>query len=477
MQNIREQRTIASFEYYISCFVIIKMDRSLCNTIVEEKEGTQTTIELIDVMKECSKNKDSLIGNGLTIEESVTYENIKDTLSPKCSPGGCISKYPSYTGLVGIILALCNSCLVFCLLPLHNILTQPNHWYEFMTISVFGFIGLFSAGFVLSCSVWMDLGFIKTWKNFFVVYSLSALTWLSLNTAYYIVWVIILEFNPPMPLNIHVCGILTLLIVMMSFWFILPTRLRSSQKFMKRYIYFCLAQIYRNACVWGYFFLARIFLIIDPGYQWTLAIILFIVRGFNGKVLTNLCYKAAACEKRIISITCQHEVGCRHAVFLCVALSLLASTSTSFLCLGFDFCINFIICVKILWDEKIKKRVIPVEQNMNLQELALNEKVVYIVPLTYCICFLMAYYGPNAGIIGNVKNTSWHFGMVEDISKPIFFMGVLFLIDLVSIMLWVVLLKVFTHLRFFDGYLQLQKDAWLIMAVQEAYALNEVTKF
>jgi len=52
-------------------------------------------------------------------------------------------------------------------------------------------------------------------------------------------------------------------------------------------------------------------------------------------------------------------------------------------------------------------------------------------------------------------------------------MGVLFLIDLVSIMLWVVLLKVFTQLRFFDGYLQLQKDAWLIMAVQEAYALNE----
>ena len=48
--------------------------------MVEEKEGTQTTIELIDVMKECSKNKDSLIGNGLTIEESVTYENIKDTL-------------------------------------------------------------------------------------------------------------------------------------------------------------------------------------------------------------------------------------------------------------------------------------------------------------------------------------------------------------------------------------------------------------
>ena len=169
MQNITEQRTIIIFECSILCWFVIKMDGSIHDTMVEEKRRSQTTIELIEVMNEYSKSKDSLIGNGLIMDESLTSDNIKSTFSPKCSPGECISKYPSYTGIVGIILALCNSCLVFCLLPLHNILTHPNHWYEFMTISVFGFIGLFSAGFVLSCSVWMDLGFIKTWKNFFVV--------------------------------------------------------------------------------------------------------------------------------------------------------------------------------------------------------------------------------------------------------------------------------------------------------------------
>ena len=97
------------------CFVITKMDKSFCNNIVEGKVGTHTTIELIEVMNECSKSKDSLIGNGLTMDESLTSDNIKNTFSPKCSPGECISKYPSYTGVVGIILALCNSCLVFCL--------------------------------------------------------------------------------------------------------------------------------------------------------------------------------------------------------------------------------------------------------------------------------------------------------------------------------------------------------------------------
>ena len=397
------------------------------------------------------------------------HENGRDTLVNENIP-----RYYFLTGGAGIPFGLLSSCLIFCLWPLHNIFMEPGYWYEFMTISVFGFIGLFAAAFILNCSIWMNLKSVKTWKNFIILYLVSAFTWIIVNVTYYIVWTYILQLRPPMPFNIHVCGIATLVIVMLTFWLIFPIQLRSSKLFWKRYMYFFAAQIFRNACVWEYFFLGRLFVIIDPNYQWILAIVMQLVKDFNGRILTNLCYKAASCKNREILLTCLHEAGCRHAVFLCVALALLATTTTSFICLGFDFAINFSICIKIIWEQKKQNRTLTLEDNTSLQILALNEKVVYIVPLTYFICFLFAYYGPNAMIIGNVKNTSWHFGMVRDISLPLYLMGLLFLIDLLSISLWTFLLRKICSISYIDGYMLIQKKVWLIMAIQEAYAMNEV---
>ena len=387
-----------------------------------------------------------------------------------------ISKHYAWSGGLGIILALFNSCLIFCLLPQHNILLEPHFWYEFMTVSVFGFIGLFAAGFVLNISVWMDLDNMCTWKNVLIVYLISGSVWILLNSVYYLFWTYLLELCPPMPLNIHFCGILTLFVTLCGTWFVFPHELRKSSGFLNRYIYFSLSQIFRNGCIWMYFLLARLFIVINTCHQWTLVIVLYLIREVNGRVLTKLCYKAAACDKTIIAVTCQHEVGCRHAVFLCVALSLLASTSTSFLCLALDFGVNLMLCIKIIRHHKFNNNINnpPTKDSIWIQELALNEKVVYIVPLAYSICFLVAYYGPNAKIIGNVKNDLWHFGTVENISRPLYLMGTLFFIDFASVILWIILLKKMCKIDFIDGFLQIQKQAWLIMAVQEAYALNEV---
>ena len=378
-----------------------------------------------------------------------------------------------WSGASGIMFALLNSCLIFCLWPQHNIFIEPSYWFEFMTVSVFGFIGLFSACFILNCSIWMHIKSITTLRNFISLYIVSAFTWVLVNITYYLIWTAVLGLRAPMPLNIHVCGITTLVVVMVAFWFLFPMEIRSSKDFSKRYCYYFSSQLFRNMCVWEYFFLGRLFVIIDPRYQWTLAIIMQIVKEVNGRILTYLCYKAASCRNSFIRITCLHEAGCRHAVFLCVALALLATNTTSFLCLGFDFAINFCLCVKIILRQR-KNNVPIIRDNIELQILALNEKVVYIVPLAYCICFLLAYYGPNARIIGNVKNTSWHFGMVKNISAPLYMMLALFSIDLISILLWTFLLKKFCSISYLDGYLYIQKGMWLVMAIQEAYALNEV---
>ena len=380
-----------------------------------------------------------------------------------------------WSGASGIVFALVNSCFIFCAWPQHHIFTEPNFWHEFMTTAAVGFIGLFSASFILNCEIWMNIKSIKSWKNFIILYFISALSWILANAGYYYIYSIILKLSPPMPLNIHVCGILTLIAALSSLWLLIPAQLRSSNMFWRRYAYYVLAQIFRYVAVLEYFVLSWLFVVIYEEYQFIIAIMLPVIRDINGRVLAEVCYKAAGTKTAEIKVTCIHEMGCRHAVFLSVAISLLATKKTAALALGLDVAVNFLICIKIIWRTQTQKDVIAIEDDVELQVLALKEKIVpCVVPLSYCICLMVAYFGPNAGIIGNVGNTSWHFGKVENLGQPLHIMGILFLVHLISIVLWSVLLKKFCKITYLDGYMYIQKKFWLIMAIHEAYALNEV---
>ena len=116
-----------------------------------------------------------------------------------------------------------------------------------------------------------------------------------------------------------------------------------------------------------------------------------------------------------------------------------------------------------------------IENDVDLQELALNEKVVFVVPLAYCICASVACIGPNAWIIGNIYNESWHFGRVEDFSEPVKIMALLFGLDIITIALMYILLKIFCKISYYKAFMYIQKKFWLFMAIHEAFSLNEVS--
>ena len=115
------------------------------------------------------KKKDSSKGEEVKSKENNTSK-WEDENDDQKLVNESIPHYYAWTGASGIVFALLNSCFIFCVWPQHNIFTEPSFWYEFMTVSVFGFIGLFSACFVLNCSIWMNLESIKTWKNFICLY-------------------------------------------------------------------------------------------------------------------------------------------------------------------------------------------------------------------------------------------------------------------------------------------------------------------
>ena len=112
-----------------------------------------------------------------------------------------------------------------------------------------------------------------------------------------------------------------------------------------------------------------------------------------------------------------------------------------------------------------------------IEELVLTERIETLLPLTYMICFAIAYYGPNAEILGSVKLTLWHYKSVLDIGSYMKNLFMLFVIDFLSLIINGIILRTTCNINIFKTFQNLQSEFWLIMAVQQAYASFEVLKF
>ena len=101
-----------------------------------------------------------------------------------------------------------------------------------------------------------------------------------------------------------------------------------------------------------------------------------------------------------------------------------------------------------------------------VHELLLNERLEAVIPIGYCLCYLMAYYGPNVVILATLTESN--------VEKTLRTMGMLFCIDISSILISGIVLWLICKINLFKYYLHSQKELWLIMASHEAYLLYEV---
>ena len=92
----------------------------------------------------------------------------------------------------------------------------------------------------------------------------------------------------------------------------------------------------------------------------------------------------------------------------------------------------------------------------------MNEIVEVMVPLCYLVCFIMAYYGPNAHVIGNILNSYWHFSAVEDVGESIAYLCLFFFVDLLSLMTCTILLQMYCRINLYNVFVTLQNEfGWL----------------
>ena len=92
--------------------------------------------------------------------------------------------------------------------------------------------------------------------------------------------------------------------------------------------------------------------------------------------------------------------------------------------------------------ERNEKDSLQLQKYRLVQDLALDEFVEVIMPIIYVTVVLVAFYGPNYSILGNIGCEKWYWLEIPDLTNFLTAMFRMFIIDLLAFMVtWFILWK------------------------------------
>ena len=214
--------------------------------------------------------------------------------------------------------------------------------------------------------------------------------------------------------------------------------------------------------------------------QWLMGLVLPIVRELNTWILNKLLNMSVETDKIVAKLITTISINVVHSFFVAIIISSMANQITSFCILGVDFTLNLYMCYKII---RMQRKIdVDVAENESMAQLKKGETfnlfaveaVEAFIPLILGMTIPLAYYGPNAGILGGIRNDYWHFKKINDIAVVIAELGLMFSIDVFSFILICFLLYQFCNIDFFYEGFQFMKIYWPIMAIKIGGKISQV---
>ena len=214
--------------------------------------------------------------------------------------------------------------------------------------------------------------------------------------------------------------------------------------------------------------------------QWILAFVLPLLRLINTKVHELLIKKACADDKSLTNIYVSITINANYALFIAVSIGSLATQLTSYLILSVEVLLNLYECYKII---KLGRRIeaesslhneLKEERKQAILTLVSIEILETMVPIIYAITFLIAYYGPNASILGGIQNSYWQFEAVENITPVLESVSKMILIDLSGSILIGALLWKYSAINLLKESCKVMKTYFSLFALKVGIILARV---
>ena len=360
------------------------------------------------------------------------------------------------------------------LIPVHDLIKYPKYWYEMPLQASFALIPCVAGNMLFRTAFYVNMESIKTHRNFqklLLACFFAVFLWQALG---YSIWTKFYRFRYPIPLNGFVGLFFIMFSMFLTIWFIFPPQLRKNVKLRTRIKSALLVIVLHNLVCIPYAGLKKILLVSPQQYQWIVSILLPLVRNFNNWISLKWLKKATNGDFVRAEIASNHAICSSHALMVVYIIGSVATFETSVAIFAIDFLINVYICIKII----ILKRstTLDIDKQIGLlQELVISEMVEVVIPLTYLLTFIVAYYGPNAELIGNVRNGYWQYSKTEDLVHTIEYVFMFLLVDVCSLIISATILWYFCRINFYRAYSEMMKEFGFAFTIQMGSALNGVS--
>ena len=359
------------------------------------------------------------------------------------------------SGIYSILIPIFSIALstIVTVIPQHNVILSPEYWYESIVVTFLGYFVVATAKTQLECSILMKSSWILTWRTFFILFFWASLGYLVPYIFIHLIWVYAMEYSNPMPFVGQICAMISYVPALIALWFQFPANLRlDDQKYRSRLIAYMTLFPLNILLALGYSQVSSLFFRVPAHLQWTISPFLPVVKIFNiwlrGKVVCKVAGENSLSTK-VVTICC---VGSLHSFSIAVLLGSKVTLTAACLVMVLDCIPNILACIKIVKLHRNKTNENRMHQNDALQCLSLKEFLELSIPAVYCASFVIAYYGPNADILGNVQNDYWQYERVENVFEKLTFNAIFFIIDSLRASLFLIVLWRYCNLNMFKTH-------------------------
>ena len=106
--------------------------------------------------------------------------------------------------------------------------------------------------------------------------------------------------------------------------------------------------------------------------------------------------------------------------------------------------------------------------------LVISETLEVLIPFIYAFTFLAAYFGQNAGNLGNIQNSYWQFEAMDDVAMEMYLLLTMVGIDVGVGILSAFILWTFGGINMFLEFCHFMETYWSWMVIRCAVLINQV---
>ena len=378
--------------------------------------------------------------------------------------------------VVGLCILLSSPVI---LIPQHDAVQFPEFWYELLVTFSLTYPVQWTLLGILDNHFLLNIKRLASPKTGIVLALSPLLGFVLIYCGLYLFWTYKLGYNFPMPFASFI-SLLTFFPFLLTLWHLFPKEMRinkASRKRLTSFIWYTLWAFFTN---WFYNALQIMLKKMPSVAQPIMALVLPLMRSLDAKILKTQLTKCRIVDDLVVEAYACIISNVNFLLYVTISISTLTNDFTTFCILLVDVLGNFYHCYGIIkLHKKVDSDEIQIrrrlrEKDKEIKLLALSEVLEILVPLSYTISFIVAFYGPNATILRSVKNDYWGNSANGDIVAVLTTEVILFSADFSSLVVSIACLWYFCRINLLRHFCLALKKYWLLIAAIAGALISKV---